>query len=159
MESILKKFGTVLVAAFILFIGGQALAAEKATEAECIAKCEAAAAMVKEIGLEATLEKVADKNGPFVWKDTYIFCIDIEKGWNVADPIKPGLVGKRLTAMKDSNGKMFFAEFINVAKGEGKGWVDYMWPKVNEKKPSLKRTYVYRVPGENVAMLAGIYLD
>ena len=59
MERNFKNLGSVLAIVFTLFIGGQAFAGEKATEAECVAKCEAAAAMVKEIGLEATLEKIA----------------------------------------------------------------------------------------------------
>ena len=79
------------------------------------------------------------------------------KHYNNAHPIKPGLIGKNLMAAKDLNGKTFFAEFVNKAKNEGEGWVSYMWPKPGEKKPSPKVTYVEKVPGENVAMLAGIY--
>lgn len=130
---------------------------EKATKEECMAKCKEAAQMVKNIGIKATLEKIQDKNGPFVWKNTYIFCIDIEKGWNVAHPIKPGLVHKRLAGIRDTDGKMFFAEFIKVAKTKGEGWISYKWPKVGEKRPSAKLTFIYRVPGENIAMCAGIY--
>ncbi|MDM8549747.1 cache domain-containing protein [Desulfobacterales bacterium HSG2] len=130
---------------------------EKATKEECVAKCKEAAQMVKNIGIEAALKKMQDKNGPFVWKDTYIFCIDIEKGWAVAHPIKPGLVHKKLVGIRDIDGKMFFAELIKVAKTKGEGWVSYKWPKVGEKKPLPKLTFVYRVPGENMAICAGIY--
>ena len=86
-----------LISLFMFCMIGTAVATEKATQEECMAKCKEAVRMVKE------------------------------------------------------------AEFINVAKGKGAGWVDYMWPKPGEKKPSLKTTYVYKVPGESVIMAAGIY--
>ncbi len=146
-----------LISLFMFCVIGTAIATEKATQEECMAKCKEAADMVKEKGLDATLAVIMDKAGPFVWKDTYIFCIDIEKKANVAHPIKPKLIGKNLMHVKDVNGKLFFAEFINLAKGQGAGWVEYMWPKLGEKKPSTKATYVYKVPGESVFMAAGIY--
>lgn len=145
----------------LLFMGlcftGFAVADEKATKEECVANCKAAAQMMKEIGCESMLKKINDRNGPFVWKDTYVFCIDIKNGWNLAHPIKPGLIHKRLAGMRDMDGKMFFAEFIKTAKTRGEGWVSYKWPKVGEIKPSSKITFVYRVPGEDMAMCAGIY--
>ncbi len=134
-----------------------AIAAGKATEAECIAKCEEAATLIQKQGLDAALKQLSDRNGPFVWKDTYVFTIDLNKKTVLAHPIKPALVGKNLIGIKDINGKMFFAEFINVAKQKGKGWVSYMWPKPGEKKPSPKKTYVLKVPGQEVAVAAGIY--
>lgn len=154
----MKKWISVLM--FFLFIwgmGGFSMAAEKATKEECVSKCKEAATLVQDIGLEAALEKINDRNGPFVWKDTYVFCIDLNKTCNIGHPIKPKLIGKNLIAAKDANGKLFFAEFVNLAKNKGEGWVSYMWPKPGEKKTSPKTAFVYRVPGEDVAMLAGIY--
>jgi cytochrome c len=152
-----RIFALLFVFSVGIFLSGLAVAGDKATKEECVAKCKEAAAMVKEKGLEATLQTINDKNGPFVWKDTYVFCLDLNKTCNIAHPIKPKLIGKNLTAAKDAGGKLFFAEFINVAKDKGEGWVSYMWPKPGEKNPSPKITYVYKVPGEDVAMLAGIY--
>ncbi|MBW1722930.1 MAG: cache domain-containing protein [Deltaproteobacteria bacterium] len=136
---------------------GSAMAETKATADECVAKCKEGAQMVNQLGLDATLVKINERHGPFVWKDTYIFAIDIDKGTVIAHPIKPKLIGKKLVGIKDVNGKMFFAEFLKIAKSSGEGWVSYMWPKPGEKKPSPKKTYVYRVPGLSVALLAGIY--
>lgn len=150
------KTAIALISIFLFCMVPMA-SAETATAEECIQKCKQAAAMVSEKGLEATLAAVQDKNGPFVWKDSYVFCIDINKKANVAHPIKPKLVGKNLMHVKDVNGKLFFAEFINTAREKQAGWVDYFWPKPGEKKPSPKTTYVFKVPGESVFMAAGIY--
>ncbi len=151
----------VLTFILVLLLGvcfvGLVVASEKATKDECVVKCKDAAKLVKEKGLETALNNLKDRNGAFVWKDSYVFCINLETAKMLAHPIKPKLIGKMLMGIKDVNGKMFFVEYINLAKSKGEGWVDYMWPKPGEKKPSPKLTYVYRVPGENVVMLAGIY--
>ncbi|MGD8386275.1 MAG: cache domain-containing protein [Desulfobacteraceae bacterium] len=152
-----KVLYSMFVMGVAMVFAVSAWAGDKATKEECVAKTKEAAKLVADVGLESALETLNDKGGPFVWKDTYVFCVDLEKQYNIAHPIKPGLIGKNLMGIKDVNGKMFFAEFINKAANEGEGWVSYMWPKPGEKKPSPKVTYVYKVPGENVAMLAGIY--
>lgn len=133
------------------------MAEEKATKEECIAKTKEAAALVKEIGLPAVLEKLNDPQGPFVWKDTYVFCINSETGVMLAHPVTPKLIGKMLKGIKDSKGKMFFIQFINMGNDHGEGWVSYMWPKPGEPSPSPKISYVYKVPGEDALMIAGIY--
>jgi cytochrome c len=53
--------------------------------------------------------------------------------------------------------KLLFKEFVEVAKSKGEGWVDYMWPKPGEKAPSKKLSYIYRVPGKDVFVGAGVY--
>ncbi|MGA2940376.1 MAG: cache domain-containing protein [Syntrophobacteraceae bacterium] len=154
----MKKASFVLVCAALLLVFGIGLgnAEEKATKEECTAKCKEAAALIKDIGLEAALAKIQDANGPFVWKDSYVFVIDFD-GKVLAHPVTPNLVGKVMSGLKDVNGKMFVNEYIAVANTPGEGWVDYMWPKPNEKTPSPKTTYVCRVPGLPIMTLAGIY--
>jgi glycerol uptake facilitator-like aquaporin len=145
---------------FVLLAFGlsmSAYASEKATKEECIAKAKEAAALIASDGLEVALEKINDPNGDFVWKDTYVFALTLDEGKVIAQPMNPKHIGKVLTGIKDVAGKMFFVEFLNTARDKGEGWVSYMWPKPGEKKPSKKDTYVYRVPGENVLVAAGIY--
>jgi signal transduction histidine kinase len=101
---------------------------------------------------------VADPHGKFVWKDSYVFALNSADAMTMAHPIKPKLVGKNLLHIKDVNGVMIFVEFAKIAKSPtGKGWVDYMWPKPGEKKPSPKHTYIEVVPGEDVMMGSGYY--
>ncbi len=151
---------------YFLFVGMVAMvfavsawAEDKSTKEECIAKAKEAAELVQSAGVDTALETINDENGPFVWKDTYVFVLDLASNKIAAHPIKPGLIGKNLMALKDVNGKMFFAEFVNTAKNGGEGWVSYMWPKPGEETPSPKVTYVYRVPGSDAVMLAGVYED
>lgn len=150
------KVGLLVGMVSILFCG-VTMAAETATKGECEAKTKAAAELIQQLGIEGAKPQLQDINGEFVWKDSYVFVIDLENSTNLVHPVTPALVGKPLAGIKDINGKMFFVEFINTAKSAGAGWVDYMWPKPGEKTPSLKKTYVYRVPGQSIATAAGIY--
>ncbi len=148
-----------MAALAIVFTSLTASAGEKATKEECEAKVKEAIQMVKSDGLDATLKKIQDKNGPFVWKDSYVFALTTTNATVLAHPMLPGHVGKSLMAAKDVTGKMFFVEFINVAKNKGSGWVQYQWPKPGEKKPSLKHTYIMKVPGQDVMFGAGVYAE
>ncbi len=154
----MKKAALVLVCFGFLFVFCIAIsvAQEKATKDECVAKCKEAAALIKEVGIEAALPKLQDSKGPFVWKDSYVFVQDLE-GKMLAHPINPKLVGKSFNGLKDVNGKMFNTEMTETAKNTGEGWVSYMWPKPNETTPSPKSAYILRVPGQDILVGAGIY--
>lgn len=114
--------------------------------------------MAQEKGLEQTYKAINDQKGTFVWKDSYVFAMSADQAVTLAHPFKPNMIGQNLMHIKDVNGKAFFAEFAQVASSpQGEGWVDYMWNKPNEKDPSPKRSYVLKVPGQNVAMCAGYH--
>ncbi len=69
------------------------------------------------------------------------------------------LKGVDLSNVKDKKGNLFFMKFKEVVTTDpGAGWVDYTWPKPDEKDASPKRAYVTRVPGENdIYIGAGYY--
>jgi signal transduction histidine kinase len=155
----MKKAAFVTLALLVgLFLAVNAVAADKATKDECVAKTKEAAKMINEKGLDETIKEVNNKTGKFVWKDTYVFLADLD-GKMLAHPMSPALVGTNVLGMKDKGepGKLLFKEFSDVAKGKGEGWVDYMWTNPGDPKPRKKITYIYRVPGKNVYAGAGIY--
>jgi len=80
--------------------------------------------------MEASFKELQNKDGKFVWKDTYVFVMDFY-GTHLTHPLRPELVGKNVMGFKDSNGKLVVKEFIEVAKTKGEGWVEYMYPKQN----------------------------
>ena len=137
--------------------------AESATKEECVAKCKEAAQLITDKGMDAAFQELQNKDGKFVWKDTYVFVMDFT-GIHLTHPLRPESVGKNVIGFKDSNGKLVVKEFIEVAKTKGEGWVDYMYPKPAElKKPEKERilskkiTYVYRVPGTDIFVSAGVW--
>ncbi|WP_419659901.1 conserved uncharacterized protein, Cache domain family [Desulfosarcina variabilis str. Montpellier] len=143
---------------FTLTICFAALAwAGSATKDEVIAKCEAAAKLIQEKGVDAASQAIGDKSGPFVWKDTYVFLMDLD-GKMIAHPIKPELTkNDNLLQVADTDGKPLFVEFVKVAGSQGQGWVDYMWPKPGQDQPAAKSSYIYRIPNTPYFVGAGIY--
>jgi cytochrome c len=132
---------------------------EKATVSECIDMCKRAAEMIKQ-DKAAALAEISKQDGKFVWKDSYVFAMDL-KGKMLAHPMMPGLMKMdSLLTVPDKNPnepKMLFVEFVVVAGTKGEGWVEYMWPKPGSTEPAVKETYIYRVPGTSMFVAAGIY--
>jgi signal transduction histidine kinase len=116
------------------------------------------AALVQAKGLEATIKELSNPQGPFVWKDSYVFMMNLE-GKMLAHPMQPELTQlPHCLLITDPTDKAIFVSFVNMARNQGQGWVDYIWPKPGKKSPSKKSSYVYRVPGKDVFVAAGVYV-
>ncbi len=145
------------IAASVLF-SSPAFAEERATTEECVQKTHEAAAMINAKGLEEAMKLIGDPQGPYVWKDSYVFLMDL-KGKMLAHPMQPELTQhEHVLLQTDAADKAIFVHFVNIAKDPGQGWVDYMWPKPGKKSPSKKVTYIYRVPTKNLLVGAGVYV-
>jgi len=77
----------------------------------------------------------------------------------VMHPIKPQLDGKDLVNYKDKGGKRIFFEFAKVAKNNGEGFVDYVWPKPGFEKPQDKVSFVKLFKPYNWVVGTGEYVD
>jgi signal transduction histidine kinase len=132
--------------------------ADKATKEEIIAKVKEAATMIINKGQDAAFKEINNKEGKFVWKDTYVFVIDLE-GTMLARAFRQQGIGKNLMDWKDKSNppKQPIKEMVDLAKKKGEGWVEYMYYKPKEEEISKKISYIYRVPGHNFFVGAGIY--
>ena len=147
----MKKLGIfTLICVVGLFFAGNVFAGDKE---ECVKVCEAAVKMMQ-ADMTGALCEINKKDGQFVKGSVYVFAQ--RGGVMIAHPFKPVLIGRDLSSLKDSTGKQFFKEFVKVAKDPGSGWVDYMWPKPNEKDPSAKTSYILKVD-DNYFVGAGYY--
>lgn len=149
-----------VVALVLLLVSGTVIAGEhKATVAECIDMTKKAAAMILE-DQEAAMAEISNRDGQFVWKDSYVFAMNLE-GKMLAHPFMPGLMKMdnllRTPDKNVDNPKLLFVEFVVLASTKGEGWVEYMWPEPGSTKPVTKETYIYRVPDTNIFVGAGIY--
>jgi signal transduction histidine kinase len=153
-----KAAVTMMVILFGLFLVSTAVAADTATKEECIAKTKEAAAMINEKGLDAAIKEINNKQGKFVWKDSYVFLMDFD-GKMLAHPMSPALIGQNVIDRKDKGepGKLLFKEFVDLAKTKGAGWSGYMWANPGDPKPKKKISYIYRVPGKDLLTGAGIW--
>ena len=152
-----KLFIALTISTFVLF-ASLAVAGEKATTEECVEKTHEAAAIINARGLEEAIKLIGDPKGPFVWKDSYVFLMDL-KGKMLAHPMQPQLTRYDHVLLEtDATDKALFVHFVNVAREDGEGWVDYRWPKPGKKSPSKKVTYIYKVPTKDLLVGAGVYV-
>jgi hypothetical protein len=146
------------LAAVLLLIAAGASAQKSATKDECVVKCHEAASYVQNHDLEKAIQTIGDPNGPFVWKDSYVFLMNLD-GKMLAHPFKPELTKKEhCLLITDPTGKALFVHFVNLARGSGEGWVEYMWPRPGEQTPRKKLTYIYRIPDTDLFVGAGVYV-
>jgi hypothetical protein len=142
------------------FVGAMPAGAEEAaTPAEVAAKVRAAAALLAEQG-EPGLAAIQDRNGPFVFKDSYVFASDCGAGIILAHPVQPERNGQ-LIAAGAAYGGVSAAERAEaqctVGTAPGGGWFAYPFPKPGSAEPSRKVSYLLPVPGTSWIVGAGVH--
>jgi len=86
----------------------------------------------------------------------YVF-ISTWDGVTVAHP-DPARIGTNSLDSQDANGK-YFARDIAAAGRAGSGFVDYYWPKLGEKEPTAKVSYILGVPEWGWSVGTGMWVD
>jgi signal transduction histidine kinase len=139
----------------VLVFAGTASAAGKlgtATEAEAMVK--KAIAFAKANGNEAAFAAISNPKGKFVDRDLYVTVYDMT-GKCMAHGANSKMIGKDLIDLKDTDGKAFIRERMEIVKRDGKGWQDYKFTNPTTKQVEPKRAYFERY-GEMV-FLCGFY--
>ena len=108
---------------------------------------------------EAAFQHFHGKNSPFIFSGTYLWVHTLKDSKMKFHPINPSLEGKHWLYMRDIKGKLYFAQFNEVAVRENGGWVEYYWPRPGQRKPLLKVTYVKKCVhnGIEYVVACGIY--
>jgi len=122
--------------------------------AEATAMVRKAVGYVKEQGRDKALAEFNNPSGMFKKGELYIFVTDLQ-GRMLANGANAKLVGKDLMDLKDSDGKFFVKEYVDLAKSKGSGWSDYKWVNPATKAIELKSTYVEKV--DDMVIGCGIY--
>lgn len=151
MKNLLKK---IVLSLFFMAFAGAASAAEKHAPEEAVAMVKRGVEFLKANGKDKAFAEFNNPQGQFVKGDLYVMVYDMN-GLNKAHGSNPKLIGKNLIDIKDANGVLIVQEFIKVAKGSGKGWVDYKWPNSVTKAVEAKSTYVEKAG--DVLIGVGIY--
>lgn len=128
--------------------------AEFGTAADAEAMVKKAIAYVKANGKDKAFAEVGNPKGQFVDRDLYIFVYDLN-GKCLAHGANPKMVGKDLGEMKDSDGKSYVKERIEIAKTKGRGWQDYKFTNPVSKKIEPKTAYIEKV--DEMIVGCGIY--
>ncbi len=107
----------------------------------------------------AAFPRFHDPKGPFIFKDAYVFVVDMD-GTELVNPAFPNLEGRNIRDVEDAQGKPLVREMLETVQTRGSGWVDYLWPKPGESDPTRKSAYVTtaRLGDRRVLVGAGVYL-
>ena len=163
----MRKAAVIALIVMVSVVLAANVMAQSAVRDECVALSKAAAKFINEKGLDAGMAEIGNKEGMFVTKNTYVFLMDLD-GNRLAHPF-PGPTSPQFMKIinyKDTTGKLFIQEYIKIAKTKGEGWTEYMYPTpaelnkptlMEDKKSSKKVSYVYRVPGKDLMVIAGFF--
>ena len=118
---------------------------------------EQALIMFKEKGADATLKAINAKDGPFVKGNSYVFALTMDNIM-IGHPHEHSIRRINVNNVKDNNGVLLFQRFREVVQTDGSGWVEYLWAKPGSEEAKPKRSFVKKVPGEEIYIGAGYYL-
>jgi len=147
----MKTLAAVALAALLPTL---ALAEDRATTKEAEGLVKRAVQMLKAEGKEKAFAAFNDPSGPFTFRDLYVVAYDLE-GKCLAHGQKKERIGKNLIADKDADGKLFVKERVELAKAQGKGWIEYKFQNPATKKVEQKVSYNELVDG--VIVSCGAY--
>jgi cytochrome c len=155
-----SKTLVVLAAAFlVLALSSVAVGQDKATAQEVVTKVREAASTLSKTG---DLAQFNQKQGPWVWKDSYIFVHDCDKKVNAAHPFKPEQIGQPISSIKGTDGKSLYPDpeaFCNAARKPSGAWIEYQWAKPGETEGHRKLAYSLSAKGTPYVVSAGVYDD
>lgn len=136
----------------------KATASTKPTVEMVMERVNAGVELMNKEGRNA-FNKFKGADSEFIYAGTYIWIHSPTTGEMLMHPMKTKLEGKNVNPLRDADGKLLFVEFNRVATEQGSGWVNYMWPKPGEKKPSMKVSFVKLAEhnGEKFVVGSGVY--
>ena len=91
-------------------------------------------------------------NNEYFWINDY-------SGTTLMHPIKPELVGKDGTTVKDPDGFAIMNEAAQLARTAGGGYLHYRWPRPGKAEPVDKVSYVQGFAPWGWVVASGLYVD
>ena len=149
-----KVLLTILVSLSLLSVRSITLAAEYGTAAEAEAMVKKAIAYLNANGKDKAFAEFSNPKGQFVDRDLYITVYDFS-GKCLAHGANRTMIGKDLIDLKDTDGKAFIRERMELAKTKGKFWQAYKFMNPVSKSIEPKSMYCEKV--EDIIVACGIY--
>jgi cytochrome c len=149
-----KVLSVLVVAVFFVMCAGVAVYGAPLDDAK--AMVDKAEAYMKANGKDKAIAEFNNPKGQFVKGDLYIIVQDYD-GVMLANGGNPKLVGQNHFGLKDSNGKAFVKDMIEVSKTKGSGTVEYNWTNPVTKKIQPKVTYIKKSEFGNFYLGCGFF--
>ncbi|MFZ3045787.1 MAG: cache domain-containing protein [Desulfatirhabdiaceae bacterium] len=142
----MKKMWIIAGIAVFLSIGcltGYASAGDAGTKEEAIAMVKKAIEYIKANGNEKAFEEISNPKGKFTDRDLYVVVYDMTAKC-LAHGQKKSMVGKELIDFKDTDGKEYMKERIELMNKQQTAWQDYKFMNPVSKQIEPKSMYLER---------------
>ena len=145
------------VAAFFSLgcLTGLAGAGDQGTKDEAVAMVKKAIEYIKANGNEKAFEEISNPQGKFVDRDLYVVVYDMTAKC-LAHGQKANMVGKELIDFKDTDGKEYMKESVELMKKQTSAWQEYKFMNPVSKEIEPKSMYLERVG--DLIVGCGIYI-
>jgi len=153
----MKNGWQIASAVVALLVSTAAIAAsssEFASEHDAEAMVAKGVKFIKENGKEKGYAEITNKKGIFIDRDLYLVVYRLD-GVVLAHGQKDNLVGKNLIDVKDSDGKEFVRERVELAKTKARFWQAYKFTDPVTKKDLPKSMVCERL--DDTVVCGGIY--
>lgn len=91
--------------------------------------------------------------------ENYYFWVNDGRPIMLMHPVQPDLVGRDLSAIRDTEGKLLFKEMDAIANELGEGFLTYNWPKPGHRDPVPKISYVKYFEPWDWIVGSGAYME
>lgn len=122
---------------------GNAGAGDQGTKEEAVAMVKKAIEYIKANGNEKAFEEFSDLKGKFIDRDLYVVVYDMN-AICLAHGQKKSMVGKELIDLKDTDGKEYMKERVDLMKKQNSAWQDYKFMNPVSKQIEPKSMYLER---------------
>ena len=110
----------------------------------------------KKAGKAIALAEYTNPKGPFIESDMYVFVLNL-KGTMLAHGVNEKYIWHDFIDVKDSDGRSFIREIVEVGNTKGLGFVDYKWYNPLTKEDLQKHVYFEKV--DDVLICSGVYKE
>jgi len=133
---------------------GYASAGDEGTKDEAVAMVKKAIEYIKANGNEKAFEEISNPKGKFNDRDLYVVVYDMTAKC-LAHGQKKNMVGKELIDFKDTDGKEYMKERIELMKKQPSAWQNYKFMNPVSKQIEPKSMYIER--SGDLVVGCGIY--
>lgn len=133
---------------------GASHGADHGSAEEAVAMVHKVIAHMKANGKENTIAEINSLSEKFRDRDLYVTILDMN-GVELAHGANKKLQGKNLIDLKDTDGKLYMRDRLEIAKAKGKGWQDYKFANPVTIKMEPKSMYFEKY--EDMIISCGIY--
>jgi cytochrome c len=110
----------------------------------------------KKTGKAIAMAEFTNPKGPFIENEMYVFVLNL-KGTMLAHGVNEKYIGQDFIDVKDSDGRSFIREIVEVGNTKGSGFVDYKWYNPVTKEDLQKHVYFEKV--DDVIICSGVYKE